>query len=565
MVLRFESALASHVGMVRSNNQDSGYAGNRLFFVADGMGGHAGGDVASAIIAREVATIDDQEFPSAREAAHSLSDQLLHANRSIAETVKRRPELAGMGSTFSGFYVADQKFGLAHIGDSRIYRLRKQKLRQLTKDHTFVQKLVDSGRITEEEAATHPRRSVLMRVLGDVESYPDIDTEVLDPQAGDLWLLCSDGLCGYVEEKVIEAEMRRKRPLQATVDALIDSALENGAPDNVTVVLVAVHEVPPDRVAAAELPAPAPAGEPASRATAADLAADLTADRAVDPADSPSVDPAVAPPAATSADAPAATGDPSAATGDAPAEAVDGTPAAETTDTETTADDTHGVASTDTAAAEPERDEWGFPLQGHRFVGSAADEQHAAAITPPSQNGRLRSLLSRRKKAQPVEESRLEPRVDEYLAELIAETRRRNWRRRGMWALGGFLAAIVLAAIAFIGYQWTQSQYYVGTDGESVIIYRGVQQDLGPIRLHSEAENTGIPLDALEGFEQRQVKRTIPTGSLADARDLVLRLGEQAGSDAGSDASGEAGSDASGDAGSPEPGTTNADLEEGTP
>lgn len=420
----YASAIGSHVGMVRSNNQDSGYAGHRLFLVADGMGGHAGGDVASALATQAMARMDEPlggagegEAPNPAlsdpaSAASALRDQLLQANRMLRATVGDRPELSGMGTTFSGFITVGDRLALAHIGDSRLYLLRDGDLTQVTKDHTFVQRLVDSGRITEEEAKTHPRRSVLMRVLGDVDSSPEIDTEVLTTLPGDVWLLCSDGLCGYVEEEEIARILRRRTDLQGAVDALIDKSLAHGAPDNVTVVLV-----------------------------------ETTRDAL--PADEP---------------------------------------------------------------------------QGRRFAGSAA---HEVPGGEPVSTARTRLLNRRRivRRAQPVAESHFEPRVDEYLNELIAETRRRNRRRRLLGILGLLALLGAIAGAAALGYQWTQTRYFVGTDGETVIIYRGVQQNIGGISLSSVAEDTEIPIAALDGNERRAVQRTLSADSLEDAREIVLRLG----------------------------------------
>lgn len=412
MTVGYESAIGSHVGMVRSNNQDSGFAGDYLFFVADGMGGHAGGDVASAVLAKELAEIDGAPAGSPEGTARELSEAVLDANRVLRATVVERPELAGMGTTLTGFITVGDKLALAHIGDSRLYRFRDKTLEQITKDHTFVQRLVDAGKITEEEAQTHPRRSVLMRVLGDVEVSPDVDTEVLDTEPGDVWLLCSDGLCGYVDDSDIEKALKRRTSLQGAVDALIDKALAHGAPDNVTVVLV-----------------------------------------------------------------------------------------------ETTAEP-HEIT-------EP----------NPRFAGSAANSPipRDGAIT----TARTRIMGRRRPVRKPpqVEESHFEPRVDEYLAELMAETRRRNRRRRLMWALGTFAVLLAIAGALLFSYQWTQSRFFVGTDGQSVIIYRGVQQSIGSFSLYSEEENTKIPLEQLDGLEQRQVERTVGAGSLEEARDIVLRLG----------------------------------------
>ncbi len=243
------SAAGSHVGKVRANNQDSGYAGEHLFVVADGMGGHAGGDVASALAIQSIAHVD-RAYESASDAVQALRSALLEANHELAETVSAHPELAGMGTTVSGFVRIGDRLALAHIGDSRVYRWRDGVLVQVTKDHTFVQRLVDSGRITAEEAAVHPRRSVLMRVLGDVDLTPDIDVEVLDTRPGDRWMLCSDGLSGYVTEQRVGELLDENPDAAAAVEALIDESLDNGAPDNVTVVIVGIDDSPSSSVGA---------------------------------------------------------------------------------------------------------------------------------------------------------------------------------------------------------------------------------------------------------------------------------------------------------------------------
>jgi protein phosphatase len=253
------SAAVSHVGKIRSNNQDSGYAGSHLFLVADGMGGHAGGDVASAIAVTRIAETD-REYTSPNDAEFALQAALLAANALLAETVFEHGELTGMGTTVSGILRVGNQVALAHIGDSRIYRFRGGVLEQITADHTFVQRLVDSGRITPEEAAVHPRRSVLMRVLGDVDASPEIDTAVLDTQPGDRWLLCSDGLSSYVPEERIAAVLAAGGRTGDAADRLIKESLDQGAPDNVTVVLVDIDEsgssahVPPITVGSAASP-----------------------------------------------------------------------------------------------------------------------------------------------------------------------------------------------------------------------------------------------------------------------------------------------------------------------
>lgn len=240
MLVIARAGAVSHVGKVRSNNQDSGFVGTHLFVVADGMGGHAGGDVASAIAVKHFAE-NDEEYSSTDDAQHAMTEMLLDANSLITGAVEEHSELRGMGTTVSALSLVGQSLVLAHIGDSRVYRFREGSLVQMTVDHTFVQRLVDAGRITPEEALTHPRRSVLMRVLGDVETRPDVDTEVFDIQEGDRWLLCSDGLSSYVDEPQIERTLARMDESSREIsDDLVQLALDNGAPDNVTVVLLEI-------------------------------------------------------------------------------------------------------------------------------------------------------------------------------------------------------------------------------------------------------------------------------------------------------------------------------------
>lgn len=236
-----QSAAVSHVGKIRSNNQDSGYAGRFLFVVADGMGGHAGGDVASAIATTRIADAD-LEYAAAEDAEHALQSAMIAANSLLAETVFEHSELTGMGTTVSGILRVGDQIALAHIGDSRIYRFRDGELEQVTADHTFVQRLVDSGRITPEEAAVHPRRSVLMRVLGDVDASPEIDTRILDTRPGDRWLLCSDGLSSYVSEDKLAAILATVPASDEAADRMVKESLDHGAPDNVTVVIVDIHD-----------------------------------------------------------------------------------------------------------------------------------------------------------------------------------------------------------------------------------------------------------------------------------------------------------------------------------
>ena len=404
-----KSTAVSHVGKIRANNQDSGYAGTQLFVVADGMGGHAGGDVASAIALKRVMEADRQ-FASAADAEFALQSALSAANTMLAETVFEHPELTGMGTTVSAILRSGSQIAIAHIGDSRIYLLRDGTLKQITADHTFVQRLVDSGRITPEEAAVHPRRSVLMRVLGDVDAAPEIDTTVFDVLAGDRWLLCSDGLSSYVSDDKIAQALKSHPAVKDAADRLVKESLDQGAPDNVTVVIVDIDE----------------SGESAS-----------------------------------------------------------------------------------------------VPVI---VVGSAA-----APLSFEGESGRrpLRLptlLLHPLKLTQAHEDSHFEPESDEYLDELILEDRRRARRRRITWLVGIVVIVALIVAALVVGYRWSQSLYYVGADGQTVAIYRGIQQDLGPISLHSVYSQTSVRLNTLPSYTRKTVEDTISAADLADATAIIKRL-----------------------------------------
>lgn len=401
------SAAVSHVGRVRSNNQDSGYAGRRLFLVADGMGGHAGGDVASAIATRRISEVADTDHASSVDAVEALEQALLSANRTLEETVADHSELTGMGTTVSAMLVLQDRVVLAHIGDSRVYLLRSGELSQVSTDHTFVQRLVDAGRITAEEAMVHPRRSVLMRVLGDVESSPEIDTLVIDTRPGDRWMLCSDGLSGVVSFDDLHEMLSSDAGAKQVADRLVKASLDGGAPDNVTVVVVDI-------------------GEPAA----------------------PDTPPLVV--------------------GSAAAPLAFGTP-------------------------EPVR-------------------RPGIRLTPF--------------RPHPVQETHFEPDSEEYFDELIEEDERRRRRRRMFWGVWIALLVGAIATAAVIGYQWTQTRYYVGEYNGRIAIYQGIQQDLGPISMSHLHSETPIDIADLRTYDQQRVEQTISAGTLEEARRIVSRLGE---------------------------------------
>jgi PPM family protein phosphatase len=232
LAIALRYAARSDVGLVRQENQDSGYAGPHLLVVADGMGGHAAGDVASSIAIGEMVSLDG-ESPGAENALDLLAGALRTANSALREAMQRQPELQGMGTTVTALLRTGNKIAVAHIGDSRAYLLRDDELTQITHDHSFVQSLIDEGRITQREAEGHPQRSLVTRVLtGQDEDEPDL--AMREARVGDRYLLCSDGLSGFVARETIQEILVQAQPPGVTADRLVELAMRAGAPDNVT-------------------------------------------------------------------------------------------------------------------------------------------------------------------------------------------------------------------------------------------------------------------------------------------------------------------------------------------
>lgn len=239
MAIALRYAARSDVGLVRSNNQDSGFAGPSLLVIADGMGGHAGGDIASSLAIGEMAPLNDIEH-GLDAALDELLESLRHVQHELEQRVAGEPALSGMGTTVTALLRAGGRLALAHIGDSRAYVLHNGRLDQITRDHTFVQRLVDDGRITLAEAEQHPQRSVLMRVLSDVMDDVEPDLSMIDPRIGDRYLLCSDGLSGVVSFETLEETLAFGKDPASTCDQLVQLALRSGAPDNVTCIVADV-------------------------------------------------------------------------------------------------------------------------------------------------------------------------------------------------------------------------------------------------------------------------------------------------------------------------------------
>lgn len=387
--LTYRYVAMTDVGLRRTNNEDSGFAGTRLLAIADGMGGAAAGELASSTALNTLRRLEDGFEGDALDA---LEGAVTAANDRLADAIADDPAVEGMGTTIEAMLWDGEKLAVAHLGDSRAYRLRGTTLTQVSTDHTFVQSLVDEGRLTPEEARQHPHRSLLLRaLLGRDDNAPDLSW--IQPQQGDRYLLCSDGLSDMVTDDKIEQAMRAET-IDLAATELVTLALEHGGVDNVTVVLA-------EFVAADAEPDP-----------------DLVC--------------------------------------------ADGRP------------------QLVGAAAEQPR-----PPTGH-------------AVTPA---------------AAPVDEEELR-----YAS-------RPPGRRRGFkLVLGLVIVLALIAGAGYAGYTWTQSQYYVGTDGDQVAIYRGVDVDLPGISLSKIDERTTVQVASLPAYNQKLVRDGLPAENRADAQNIVTEL-----------------------------------------
>lgn len=242
--VRIRFAARTDRGLVRRGNQDSAYAGSRLLAVADGMGGMAAGDLASAIVIAAMAPLDQQPCPVGG-AVDALREMIDRANEGLREAVAADPSRRGMGTTLTGLLLAGDEIAMVHIGDSRAYLLRDGELSQLTRDDTFVQLLVEDGHITAAEAETHPQRFLVTKALQGSDVMADYTVSQACP--GDRYLLCSDGLSGVVDFAMLRATLDDVADLDECAERLVELALDGGAPDNVTAVLadITLDEVDP--------------------------------------------------------------------------------------------------------------------------------------------------------------------------------------------------------------------------------------------------------------------------------------------------------------------------------
>ena len=244
MTTSLRYAARSSVGLVRSSNQDSGYAGPHLMVLCDGMGGPAGGDIASAVAVDHLVPLDADSH-QAGDLLGLLRDAVQAAHADLVARSSASPELAGLGTTCIAIMRSGNKLAMVHVGDSRAYLLRDGELTQVTTDHTFVEYLVETGRLTREQARQHPQRSVLLRVLGDADGEVQLDESIREAVPGDRWLLCSDGLSGPVSAATIGEVLAGVDDPELAAEQLIDLAERAGGPDNITAVVFDVVEDDP--------------------------------------------------------------------------------------------------------------------------------------------------------------------------------------------------------------------------------------------------------------------------------------------------------------------------------
>jgi PPM family protein phosphatase len=274
MTLALHYALRSDVGLLREGNEDSAFAGPQLLAIADGMGGHAAGEVASAVAISAIAPLNDRGLSDGNEMLDALGEAVASARETLHEMSEADPATEGMGTTLTALLWSGAQVAICHIGDSRAYLLRDGDLYQITRDHTLIQSLVDEGRLSPAAAANHPQRSLIMRALqGSTDADPDLSMHTA--LLGDRYLLCSDGLTDVVSDEAVHQTLVSAPDPAQVVDELIEQAIQNGGPDNITCVVADVVDtvtgpVPPshDRVLVGAAANPDPRTSVATSASA---------------------------------------------------------------------------------------------------------------------------------------------------------------------------------------------------------------------------------------------------------------------------------------------------------
>ncbi|MFE7634967.1 PP2C family protein-serine/threonine phosphatase [Kitasatospora sp. NPDC001119] len=440
LVLRF--AAGSHKGLIREGNEDSGYAGPRLLAVADGMGGAAAGEVASSEVLGSIVRLDE-DVPGP-DLLTLLGDAVQGANDRLRQMVEEDPQLEGMGCTLTAMLWTGQRMGMVHVGDSRAYLLRDGSLVQITQDHTWVQRLVDEGRITPEEAETHPQRSLLMRAL-DGRGQVEPDLSIREVRAGDRYLICSDGLSGPVSHQTLQDTLGSYYAPEQTVQELIQLALRGGGPDNITCIVADVIDVgATDTMSGQFNDVPVVVGAVAD-----------------------------APPSSAAAD-----------------RSIADTPAGRAAGLGRGPQGAFGPAEGYAEGFGPAQNGFG-PAEGY-------EGEYGPGSGEPSVYG----------------------------TEDFDEERPSRRKRKGLTvSLAALVTLGLLGGAGYFGYQWTQDQYYVGTQDDHVAIYQGINQNLAGVSLSSvHSSYSRIQLKWLPEDQQVHVKKTISVGSMKDAQSTVNEL-----------------------------------------
>lgn len=468
------STTVSDVGTVRANNQDSSFAGEHLIAICDGMGGHAGGDTASSIAIRSLAHIEQDDTGGDVEViSRMMETSVMAAHDAIVGKAKRERKLAGMGTTVTAVALVAGYWVVAHIGDSRAYLLRDGHLSRITCDHSYVQHLIDTGRITPAEAKNHPQRNVVMRVLGDFDIDPHPDISIRKAHPADRWLLCSDGLCGVLEDSTIKETMAALADQGECAQRLVQMALRAGSTDNVTAVIAdATLALDAD---AFDLPHQTPlVGGAASRSLE---------------------------PIADIVNEPVAT---------APALRDDHSPAKRAAALMQPADTQHNDAAP--ASAEPSTTRVVQPSAVREETGERDNPDTGEIPVVQKPDGRL--------SADPNDPEVAKAIRDEHVEQKKA-TRAKHQRNRLAIVITILLAVAVLFGAGTGTYMWSQTRYYVGNSNGKVAIYQGVPTNLFGLALSHEVSSTSITVSNLPQTWRDQLNRGISVGSLDEAQSHV--------------------------------------------
>jgi PPM family protein phosphatase len=492
MTLALRYAVRSDVGLLREGNEDSAYAGPHLLAVADGMGGHAAGEVASAATITTIAPLDAED--PGPDLVSALADAVATANLRLQELIISDPAIEGMGTTLTALLWADGYAALCHIGDSRAYLLREGQFIQITHDHTLVQSLVDEGKITEDDVATHPHRSLLLRAL-DGRTVAEPDLAPIETYPGDRYLLCSDGLSGVVTEQTLHQTLASVADPDKAALRLVELAIKGGGPDNITCIVADVIDTRATRVpptwqpvfaGAAANGAPAdlrpPQSSPATRA----MRLSRTAPQPVMPEEQQTGVWNSGPPSAQGSG-----GYRDGYTGTFDTSAFGYDPAAP--------QDRHG----DTAAFD----------RADGFAGPDDDRGWG-----PESDDR-----GRRRGGHRAKHGRYDGGDDDDHYD-------RPSRRRWPVVTGAFaLLVLLLGGGAYGFWRYNQSQYYVGVSADGFVsIFQGTNQSLAGISMSTLRSKSPLKASMLTADDQSTLQQTISAGSMSDAQQRINQLQTEA-------------------------------------